>query len=410
MAENAKFGYAAFKNMGGKLPNPFPRTMGPNVLKYVTEVVESGLTSDMVERFEQAFAKKMGKAHTVSAPGCSNALYCLAEGLSFPAGSEIIFSPITDFGTLLGFYKTGYIPVFADTAPGSMNVSAETISKKITERTRAIVVVHFSGLMCDMDPIVELAKKHNLVLVEDACQAIMSTYKGRLAGTIGDVGAFSFDSEKNVGSDVGGCFITDNSELDSRARFTSIARGGEVKPGYGRVHTFPGSAFRMPLLTAAFTLGQLDILDEVAAKRNHAVRTLLRKVSTIPGILIEQVPDYQEVYSSWMFGFRIEPDAFSCTTEEFGVECDALGFTGLSPARYYLIPEACVFLQKDADAGSYPFNLSKESYNYDADETPNAKEYMSGFLRSCYISEKFTDDYVEIAYQIIKEVADKYRM
>jgi dTDP-4-amino-4,6-dideoxygalactose transaminase len=111
-------------------------------------------------------------------------------------GDEIIVSSVTDYGTLLGLITENYIPIFADTEPGTINISARTIEPCITDRTRAILVVHKTGLVCDMDPINELAAKHGLVVYEDACQAVFSRYKGRLAGNISTAGGFSFDSEK----------------------------------------------------------------------------------------------------------------------------------------------------------------------------------------------------------------------
>lgn len=190
MAERAKFGAAAQKDFKGKLPLSFPRVMGPNTMRYLQEVADSGLTSNMVDRFEQTFAKRMGVKHCIGTPGCTAALSVMAAALGFAPGDEIIFSPITDYGTVLGFVREDYIPVFADTAADSINLDARTIEPCISDRTRAIVVVHKTGLVCDMDPIVELARIRGLLVIEDVCQATFSTYKGQLAGTIGDVGAF----------------------------------------------------------------------------------------------------------------------------------------------------------------------------------------------------------------------------
>src|ERR1041385_5337419 len=161
--DRARFGAAAYRDFRGKLPNPFPREIGPNAMKYLQEVVDSGLTVDMITRFEQAFVKATGVKHCISAPGCTNALLLLAETLNFDPGDEIIFSPLADYGTIMGSIKRNYIAVFADIEPGIPNLSARTIEPLITKRTRAIVCVHKTGLMCDMDPIMELAQRHNLI-------------------------------------------------------------------------------------------------------------------------------------------------------------------------------------------------------------------------------------------------------
>src|ERR1035437_8755595 len=124
--ERAKFGAEAVGKFRGSLPNPFPRTIGPNAMKYLQEVVDSGLMSDMVNRFEAAFAAAHGVKHCIGTPGCTPALSALAAAFDFEPGDEIIVSPITDYGTLTGIFIENYIPVFADTEPGTVNFSAQT--------------------------------------------------------------------------------------------------------------------------------------------------------------------------------------------------------------------------------------------------------------------------------------------
>src|SRR5205085_1801193 len=136
------YGAAAQAGMQGKLPTPFPRTIGPHAMQYLQEVVDSGLRTDMTTRFEQRFAAEMGVKHCIATPGCTPALQLLAMALPFAPGDEIIVSPITDYGTIMGLVKEHFIPVFADTAPRTVNLSARTIEPLITERTRAIIAVH----------------------------------------------------------------------------------------------------------------------------------------------------------------------------------------------------------------------------------------------------------------------------
>ena len=197
--EHARYGAATQQEFDGPLPQPFPREIGPRAMEYLAEVVDSGLTCDMVGRFEQAFAEAHGVAHCIATPGCTPALAVLAAAFGFEPGDEIVVSSVSDYGTVQGLISAGYIPVFADAAPGTINVSAETIEACISERTRAILVVHLTGLICDMDAINEVAARHGLVVYEDACQAVFGCYKGRYAGTLSTAGAFSFDSEKTMG-------------------------------------------------------------------------------------------------------------------------------------------------------------------------------------------------------------------
>ncbi len=407
----AAYGAAALSGLKGKLPNPFPRVMGPNAMKYLQEVVESGLTCNMVGRFEETFARTLGVRHCVATPGCTPALAILAAAFPFEPGDEIIVSPITDYGTIQGLFRQGYIPVFADTAPGTVNVSAETIAPLIGDRTRAILVVHKTGLLCDMDPINDLAAKHGLLVYEDACQAVLSTYKGRLAGTLARAAGFSFDSEKTLGSDVGGCVVTDDDALAERLRFIGHSRGGIQKPGYGRVHTEPGYAFRMPQATAAITLAQLETLAENVSIRDRMARRLTALVNRVPGVRALPIPEYQGLYSCWMFGITVDPGCFRCSVAEFADQLAEAGIPGAGTAPYYLMPEACTFLDEYARAGRFPFSRppAGREYRYGPQNTPAAAEFLRRFIRWSTICEKYTEEHCEIAAEIIRAVAERNR-
>lgn len=410
----AQYGAAAYKDLKGKLPLPFPRTMGPNAARYVREVVESGLTADFIGRFESAFAAAVGVKHCISAPGCTPALAVLAAALRVKGcrpGDEVVFSPLTDYGTLMGFIKEGYIPVFADTAPNTVNLSAETIAPRITDRTRAVVCVHKTGLICDMDPINALAARHGLLVIEDCCQAVMGRYKGRVAGSLAYAAAFSFDAEKTMGSDTGGCLVTNDDELAEYARFVGHSRGAEMRPGFGRIHSVAGYAHRMPLCTAAISLAQLEIVEENVAKRDRAIRLLSRRLAEIPGVAPLPIPEYVGVYSCWMAGFTIDPAAFACTLDEFAAACEAGGIPGAGTARYYLMPAALTFLDENARAGVYPYSKPPASrdYRYTADSCPTAKAFLETFVRWATFNDRYGEEECEVAAAIVRGVADRYR-
>jgi len=405
----AKYGAEAYKEVGS-LPNAFFWTMGPNCMKYLQEVVESGLTSNMVARFEEAFARALGVKHCIAAPGCTPALAALATAFSFEPGDEIIVSPITDYGTIQGLISERYIPVFADAEPGTVNASARTIEPCISDRTRAILVVHKTGLICDMDPINELAAKHGLVVYEDACQAVFGRYKGRFAGTLARAGAFSFDSEKTMGSDMGGCIVTNDDELAETVRLVGQSRGAEMKPHYGRLHTRLGYAYRMPLCTAAVTLAQLEIAREQVAHRDRMARLLTKLLGEIPGIVPLPIPEYVDVYSCWMVGFSIDPTTFRCTAEEFADQVAKAGIPGVGQGKYYLMPEAVTFLREHAERRAYPYSMPPASHEYRYDEMcPTAKAFLEHFIRWSTFSEKYQPEHCALAAQIVRDVAEKNR-
>ena len=156
------------------------------------------------------------------------------------------------------------------------------------------------------------------MVYEDACQAVFGRYKGRYAGTLAAAGGFSFDAEKTMGSDVGGCILTDDDALAERARFVGHSRAGEMVEHFGRVHTVNGFAHRMTQSTAAISLAQLEIIRPQVEKRDRMIRLLSELLDKIPGITALPIPQETEVYSCWMAGFTIDPDQFRCDVEEFG--------------------------------------------------------------------------------------------
>lgn len=407
----AKYGAAAYADLRGKLPQPFPRTMGPNCSKYVQEVLDSGLTCGMIGRFEAAFAEAMGVKHCVATPGCTPALAAMAAAFGFAPGDEIIVSPVTDYGTIQGLVRENYIPVFADTEPGTINLSARTIEPLVTDRTRAILCVHMTGLMCDMDPIMALAGRHGLVVYEDACQAVFSDYKGRPAGSIGLAGGFSFDSEKTMGSDVGGCLVTDDDALAERVRFIGQSRGAQQQEGFGRLHVVPGYAFRMPDCTAAICLGQLEIIHEQVAHRDKMIRLLYELLGKIEGITPLPIPEYQKTYSCWMAGFSFDAAQFACSVDEFGAQLAEEGISAVGPGKYYLMPAACTFLQENAARGVYPYSQppASRAYQYGAEACPEAWKFLQTFIRWATFCEKYQPEHCEMAAEMVRRVAERSR-
>jgi dTDP-4-amino-4,6-dideoxygalactose transaminase len=366
----------------------------------------------MTGRFEKAFAETLGVRHCIAAPGCTPSLAMLAAALPFEPGDEIIVSPITDYGTLQGLIRENYIPVFADTAPGSVNLSAETIAPCITDRTRAILAVHKTGILCDMDPILALARQHGLLVIEDCCQAVLGRYRGRMAGTLGDVAAFSFDSEKTMGSDTGGCVVTNDDALAERMRFYGQSRAGVMEPHFGRKHIAAGYAFRMPACTAAVTLAQLEIAEENVRQRDKMIRLLTGCLAEIPGITPLPIPDYLDVYSCWMVGLNIDPNAFRCDTETFAAQMAEAGIPGAGIGCYYLMPEGLPFLNENAQAKRYPYSLPPASREYTYDETtcPTAHAFLKTFIRWSTFCEKYQPEHCALAAQIIGEVAERNRV
>jgi dTDP-4-amino-4,6-dideoxygalactose transaminase len=263
-----------------------------------------------------------------------------------------------------------------------------------------------------MDAINELARRHSLIVYEDACQAVFGGYKGRYAGTLATAGAFSFDSEKTLGSDVGGCVVTNDDALTERMRFLGQSRGAMNEPHFGRKHVVAGYALRMPLCTAAICLGQLEIIREQVAQRDRMARMLTGLLAEIPGITPLPIPEYMNVYSCWMFSLSIDPKAFRCSTEEFAQQLSAAGIPGAGLGEYYLMPAACTFLDENARKKVYPYSMPPASreYRYSADTCPTAKQFLKNWIRWSTFCDKYQPEHCELAAQIVREVANRNRV
>jgi dTDP-4-amino-4,6-dideoxygalactose transaminase len=234
----------------------------------VAEVMESQhfILGPQVQKCEQAIAKYSGCAYGVGVSSGTDALLiCLmAEGIG--PGAEVITTPYTFFATAGSIARVGAKPVFVDIDPASYNLNPAQLESKITANTRAIIPVHLYGQMADMDPVMQVAQKHGLVVIEDAAQAIGAEYKGRRAGSIGHYGCFSFFPSKNLGAaGDGGMVVTQEAQ---RAENLTRLRAHGSKPKY--YHKVIGGNFRLDTLQAAVVSAKLRHLDDwtVARQRN----------------------------------------------------------------------------------------------------------------------------------------------
>ena len=242
----------------------------PAIMSVFEEISDSQrfILGPKVEEFEKEMAAYCHTAGAVGVSSGSDALIIalMAEGIGH--GDEVITSPFTFFATVGAIVRVGATPVFADIDPVTFNIDPAAVERKITPRTKAIIPVHLFGQAADMDPIMELANKHGLVVIEDACQAIGAEYKGRRVGSIGTYGAFSFFPSKNLGCFGDGGAVSCNDP--ERIKKLKIFRNHGQSSTY--FHEYVGGNFRIDALQAAILsikLKQLDSWSE-ARQRNAA--------------------------------------------------------------------------------------------------------------------------------------------
>ena len=222
-----------------------------------------------VAEFEKLVADYSNCKTAVGVSSGTDALLCSLMTLGIGAGDEVITTPYTFFATVGSIWRTGARPVFVDIEPDTFNIDPTKIESAVTEKTKAIIPVHLFSQMADMDPIMEIAEKHNLYVIEDAAQAIGATQAGKKAGSLGTTGCFSFFPSKNLGGfGDGGMVVTQDEELGERMR---QSRNHGSKPKY--YHKWVGGNFRLDTLQAAVLIVKLRHLDDWhAARRTNAAK------------------------------------------------------------------------------------------------------------------------------------------
>jgi len=284
---------------------PFPPwpVFEADEIEAVSRVLASGRvnywTGEACRHFEEAFAAYAGTRHAISLANGTLALELALYALDIGPGDEVIVPARTFIASASCAVARGAVPVVADIDPVSQNLTADTVRRALTSRTRAIVVVHLAGWPCDMDPILALAREHGLKVVEDCAQAHGATYKGRPVGSLGDCGAFSFCQDKimTTGGE-GGLLVTSDSVLWGRAwAYKDHGKSHDAvfnrrhPPGFRWLHESFGSNFRMTEMQAAIGLRQLAKLPQWMAARRRNAALLDRGLAGVPGLVVHRPPE-----------------------------------------------------------------------------------------------------------------------
>jgi dTDP-4-amino-4,6-dideoxygalactose transaminase len=251
-----------------------------NELKYIKEAVESGKISGdgiFTKRCSSFLEKRYGFKKVLLTTSCTDALEMAAILLNIKEGDEIIIPSYTFVSTANPFILRGAKVVFADSEKNTPNIDTESIEALITKRTKAIVPVHYAGIACDMDKIVQLAKKHNLYIIEDAAQAINSYYTEKPLGCFGHLSTFSFHETKNIISGEGGALIINDEQFIERAEIIREKGTNRSKFFRGEIDKYGwvdiGSSFLPSDMIAAFLYAQLENIDRIQKKRNELWNT-----------------------------------------------------------------------------------------------------------------------------------------
>ena len=287
--------------------------------KAVERVLELGRVNSWTGKechlFAKEFAAYCGISHGVALANGSVALELALRVLGIGSGDEIVVTPRTFMASASSIVLCGAKPVFADVDPVSQNITSETVSKVISPRTKAIIVVHLAGWPCDMDPINELAKAHGLKVIEDCAQAHGTTYKGRKVGSLGDVAAFSFCNDKIISTGgEGGMLLTNDYELWKKAwsfkdhgRDYDEVNRKDYPLGFRWVCTFFGTNWRMTEMQAAIGRVQLQKLPIWLERRRKNASLLTECFKTIPALRVIEPPGFV-VHAYYKYDVFIRPE------------------------------------------------------------------------------------------------------
>lgn len=280
-------------------------------LQYVDDCLKTNWISSAgkyIAEFEKGFAAYCKVKYGIATTNGTTALHLALATLGIGKGDEVIIPTFTMAACAFSVIYTGAKPVLVDSEPETWNMDVGQIERKVTPRTKAIMPVHIYGHPCDMDPIMNIARKHHLYMVEDAAEAHGATYKGKMTGSMSDIGSFSFYANKIITTGEGGMIVTDDEKLAERARRLKDQAFSRERRF---LHTDLGFNYRMTNVQAAIGLAQLESIDRFVEMRRKNASLYNRLLKGVPGITLPVEKNWaKNVY--WMYSIVIE--------NEFGID------------------------------------------------------------------------------------------
>lgn len=353
-------------------------------------------TGPKVAKFEDDFKKYIGAKYAAAVNSCTAGLHLSLIATGIKAGDEVITSPMTFGATANVITHVGAIPVFVDVDPVTMNIDPKKIEAKITKKTKAIIPVHLAGRPCDMDAITKIAKRHNLLVIEDAAHAVGAEYKGRKIGTIGDLTVFSFYVTKNLVTGEGGMVVTNKREYIEKIQIYAIhgmSKGAWKRysdAGYKHYQIiYPGFKYNMMDIQAALGMHQLKRLNKYAKRRQVIWNRYNKAFSKLP-IKTPARPEPNTVHALHLYTILIDIDKLGISRDKFQHELYKRNIgTGIHFVAVHLHP------------------YYRKRFGFKKGDFPHA-EYISDRTLSLPLSAKLTDQDVEDVIQSVKTVVEKH--
>jgi dTDP-4-amino-4,6-dideoxygalactose transaminase len=365
-------------------------------IQAVTDVLRSGWlgTGPKVKQFEDDFKNYQGAKYAMALNSCTAGLHLSMVALGIQPGDEVITTPLTFCATANAVIHAGGRPVFVDIDRNTLNIDTDKIEAAITPRTKALLPVHFAGRPCAMDKITALAQKHNLRLVEDCAHAIETEYRGRHAGTFGDMGCFSFYVTKNVVTGEGGMVITDNEEYADKIKMYGLH--GMSRDAWKRFSDagfkhyqvlFPGFKYNMMDIQAALGVQQLKKIERFYQRRLEIWQEYNERLKNLPLILPAPfAPDTK--HALHLYTALLDTDKTDLTRDEL---LNALTKENIGAGVHYTALHL------------HPYY--RETFGYKNGDFPNA-EYVSERILSLPLSAKLTPRDVDDVVAALEKILD----
>jgi len=357
-----------------------------------------------VLQFEQAYAKHIGVKNAIGVTSGTTALYTAMGALEIGPGDEVILPAWTWYADYDAIVLAGALPVFVE-VDESLNIDPTRIEAKITPRTKAIIAVHLQGTTADMDPILDIARKHNLRVLEDCAQCLGGKYKGKYVGSIGDIGINSFQLSKSITSGEGGAVTSNDSELFERAvRFHDV---GSIRSPYkeslggGLLAACASLNFRMNEFTGAVLKGQLQKLDTICSGLRKNAKKVREGIADLPGLKLRKTPDVEGDLGVTIFldhGNRERRDRFLRAMRAEGIAARGPGGSVILPSNARI--ENKVTVHPDWPSFNSP---QGKAIQYGAESCPRTIDFINRF-GGVIMDPNFTDDDVKDIIAAIRKV------
>jgi perosamine synthetase len=346
-----------------------------------------------VAALEEEFASLLSVPYAVASTSGTAALHLAVAAVSPEPGDEVIVPPITDFGTVIAVLAAGAVPVFADVDPVTGCLTPETVEAAITDRTRAVIVVHLFGGPAPVDEIVQRCRPRGIPVIEDCAQAYLTVPDGGggFAGARGDIGCFSLQQSKHITAGDGGLTVTADERLAERMRL--FADKGWPRNTLQRTHLFLGLNYRMTELVGAVARVQLTRLKDVVDARRRVARRLVEELADRPGLRLPPL-DVVDRHSFWTFPILIDPDRLGAGNAGFGAALLAEGLPvtpGYLDRPVHLVPA----LTERRTFGTSGFPLTsppaRKEMRYARGDCPVAERMVDSTLLVLACNERYTD-------------------